>query len=759
MSTMFAEKPTGVKRNAGSVSPYANVLRVFSEQSEAERPFVPMVGGQRLFMLLLYASVLVAASIEFFASQRTWYGSWWIYNAYVLVVTSVFVFLGMVMLITSARRGPDDYSLPIPRLLLATLGFVLLSLSGLALVYWNKSLGAWAIPLSVALLYGFLMMVLASEKVNQHDALSLILYGTGLVLMILVPVHEAFNVARTPPDIPFFLLTLTNLLLFTSGMVVALVGVQLLQTRDGFLGAWLVGAMAIFLVSFHEQIGILQTHTYSQYDRTLALIGITFSLVPLVMYIWRERVYIFLWRRLKSANSAIESGDYRGSLKQSDAAIRQCSRVGIEDRFALPWSLKADALYRMKDYQKALVHYDTALNIDPKDSVSWCHVGNMHAFEGRQEQAMKAYDEAIKADPRNAIAWNNKGALYQSLGMNEDALICFDRAITIDPNFYDAHINMAKLFSKMGHTVDSLEHYRIAADLKPESDLAKQGLQKEFYRNMCLDQINGWEQLGLDTSYLRSMLAEDPTHFAMKTKEFLAGIVDEKTQLTVQPGIEHIDVNKAIKTILKVTEGEGATLDQISEATNLKRRELILPLALLIETDHLHFRTVRGNQVYVSKGKAPEKPPELIRFMEQIVQEPIEEPFEKPIEQIVEKPVVQPVPQPVAQRLETPAPEPSPEPAPVPLPRPEPKPIEQTVVIPEIRPSPGSDPLARVIARSKERRARMREEKSKKAQKPQKRAPLPPPPPPEKPALVHREVVRVEPTASILVFTKKKKKR
>ena len=186
---MFAEKPTGVKRNAGSVSPYANVLRVFSEQSEAERPFVPMVGGQRLFMLLLYASVLVAASIEFFASQRTWYGSWWIYNAYVLVVTSVFVFLGMVMLITSARRGPDDYSLPIPRLLLATLGFVLLSLSGLALVYWNKSLGAWAIPLSVALLYGFLMMVLASEKVNQHDALSLILYGTGLVLMILVPVH------------------------------------------------------------------------------------------------------------------------------------------------------------------------------------------------------------------------------------------------------------------------------------------------------------------------------------------------------------------------------------------------------------------------------------------------------------------------------------------------------------------------------------------------------------------------------------------
>lgn len=101
---MFAGKPTDTKRNAGHTSPYANVLRSFSEQSEAERPFVPMVGGSRMFMLLLYASVLVAASIEFFASQRIWYGSWWIYNAYVLVVTSVFVFLGMVMLITSMPR-------------------------------------------------------------------------------------------------------------------------------------------------------------------------------------------------------------------------------------------------------------------------------------------------------------------------------------------------------------------------------------------------------------------------------------------------------------------------------------------------------------------------------------------------------------------------------------------------------------------------------------------------------------------------------
>lgn len=691
-------------------SSFANMIRSFDERSEADRPFVPMVGGPRLFVLLLYASVLVAVAIEFFASTRIWYGSWSIYNVYVLTVTGVFVFFGMIMLFSSTRRGPDEYGLPVPRLLLATLGFVLLSLSGVAMVYWGRDLGAWAILLSMTLLYGFLMMVLASETITHHDALALIMYGTGIVLMVMVPVHEAFNVARSPTD-KLFLFTLLNLVLLISGMVFALISVQSLQTRDGYLGAWLIGAMAIFLVAFHEQIGIVSSHTYSEYDRTLAFIGVTFSFLPLMLYAWRERVYIFLWKRMRSANALVESGDYKGALKQADGAIRQCSRVGIEDRFALPWTLKSDALYRMKDYQKAMVYYDTALSIEPNDSVSWCHMGNMHAFAGKDELALKAFDNAIKADPENPSAWNNKGAVYQHMGMDEDALICFDKAITYDPRMFDAHLNMARLFSKLGHTMDALEHYRVSLEINPGSEIAKQGMHKEHFRSMCLDQINGWEQLGLDTSYLRSLLDQDPTEFVKKSKEFLANIVDQRAEFSVLPGIEHIDMNKAIKSILQITEGEGATVDQIVEATNLKKHDLILPLALLMETDHVHFKGVGGAEVYVSKGKAPEKPPEAsFKRVETVVVEPVEEPI-----------------------LTAPVPKHGP-----------------AVKHPE-------RPLAKAISGRRESRAEKKAEKavlkSHKAPQPQPR-----PVPPAK-LQIRREIVKVEPTASILFFRKHPKKR
>ena len=605
---MAAERESNPSPPAANSLSISNILRTFGEQSEAEKPFVPLVGGPRLFVLLLYASVVVAVSVEFFASQRIWYGSWEVYNTYVFTVTGVFVLLGMVMLLSSKTNGEVEYKLPIPRPILGILGLAMFSLSGLALVYWGKSLEGWAILLSVTLLYGFLLILLGGRGFGTKETFRLMLNATGVVIMVLVPVHEAFGYAKSFDEYPFNFL---NLVLLVSGMFFAVVAIQTIETRDGFVGAWLIGAMAIFLLAFHEQIGIVASGNYSPYDRTLAFVGITFSFLPLVMYVWRERVYIFLWRRLRTANTLIEQGDYAGSLKQSEAAIRQCSRVGIEDRFALPWCLKADALYRMKEYPKAMVHYDTALKIDPKDSTSWCHLGNMYAFEGKQEAALKAFDEALKVDPTNGSAWNNKGAVYQTLKMYEDALICFDKAAGCMQDPFDAHLNAARLFSKLGHSSDALRHYQAALDLRPKSEQAAQGIHKEFFRSMCMDQIAGWEQLGLDTSQLKQMLDQDPANFVKRTKEFLKNIVEQKTELQVIPGKEHIDINSAIQAILKATEEpHGATLESLKEATSLRERDLVLPLALLMETDHVHFKMHGKQQLYISPGKAPDRPPE-----------------------------------------------------------------------------------------------------------------------------------------------------
>lgn len=680
----------------------SSLIRSFREQSESDRPFIPLVGGPRLFILILYSSVLIAASIEFFAGQNVWYGSWELYNTYVFTVSGVFVLIGVVMLFATKKLGPDDYDLPIPRPLMGALGSITLAGSGFALVIYGKDVGAWAILLSIMLVYGFLMILLSVKGMGMPDSQRLTVYATGIIFMIMVPVHEAFGVLRTEDPSEYWF-TALNLALLIFGMFLALLAIQSMQTRDGYLGAWLTGAMAIFLIAFHEQLGIVASGTYSPYDRGLALIGITFSFLPVAMYVWRERIYIFFWSRLRNANALIGSGEYKGALMHVDAAIRQCSHAGIEDRFALPWSIKADAHYRLREYDKAKVFYETALKIDPNDSVAWSHIGNMFAFEGKQEQAMKAYDRALEIDPKNAEAWNNKGAVYQSLKMYEDALISFDRAISCDPNSFDAHMNKARLLAKLGHSNESVPEYQAALAIRPDSQDARAGIQREFHRAKCLDVIDGWEQMGLDATPLREILGQDPAHFVRKTKEFLANVVEERTQLTVLPSSEHIDVNAAIKSILRATEkADGATLDTLMDVTGLNQRNLILPLALLMETDHVHFRTIGKKQVYVSRGRAPEAPPE--------------------------------------------APPPEPEPGPK-APEPKAKAKAKPKKAPP-PPKPSSKLKQKLTLRPKKKAEKVKAEKPKE-EKPKPRKP--------KPGFLRRERREVEePTASILVFSRKK---
>jgi len=623
----------GAEKPIDTVS-LTNLLRPLSTHSESVRPFMPVLGGPRLYLLLLYAAVLIGSSVEFFMSQELFYGSWEVYNTYVFAVSGMFVLMGVIMLfLTTGVATQSGPRFPVPKVLLWYFGMILLIICGLGLAAAGPDIGGWAVLLSVLLLFGFLMMIMGMEAISNRDALLVSVYGLGVILMVLMPVHEAFDVARSPEgEYPF---TGLNLFLLGIGMSMALVSLQFIKSRDGYMGAWLIGSMAIFLLSFHEQVGILPSGGYERYDRALALVGTVFSFLPLVMYLWREKEYVSMWSKLRRASHLIRTGDFPGALVHADAAVQEASAAGISHKYSLPWNMKADALYHMKEYSKAKTNYDIALEIDPEDSTTWCHLGNMYAFEGKRALALSAYDRAIQADSKNAYAWNNKGAVYSNLDWPEEALACFHRAVVIDPKNFDAYFNLAKTSAKMGRSDDAVAYYQKALVIKPRSKVAREGLQKEFYRGMCMDQVRGWEQLGLDTTQLRAILNQDPSNFERRCKEFLSNIVEQRTQLVVGGGQDKFDVNAAVKSILAVTADKGATLERIMKETNLTHEQLVLPMALLTKTEKLHFKRSGTHDVFVSKGKPPEEPempPEPLKERKVKSKKPKAEPAEEDIE-------------------------------------------------------------------------------------------------------------------------------
>lgn len=617
----------------------AELLRPLGSRSEAVRPFMPVLGGPRLYLLLLYAAIVIGASVEFFLSQELWYGSWEVYNTYVFVVSGFFVLMGILMLyLTTGQAFDDGVKLPLSKDSFFVLGIILMVVAGVGLAGLGSEMGGWAVLLSVLVVSGFILMVMGMRSISNKDSIWLALFGFGVVMMVLMPVHEAFDVARSAlGGYPY---TGLNLVLLAVGMSSALISLQFMRTRDAYLGAWLIGTMALFLLSFHEQVGILPSESYEPYDRGLALIGIVFSFVPLIIYLWKEKEYLSMWTKLRRATHLMHAGDYPAALVHADAAVQESSEAGVSHKFSLPWNVKGDVLYHMKEYSKAKTSYDMALEIDPEDSTTWCHLGNMYAFEGKRALALSSYDRSIQADQKNSIAWNNKGAVFSTLEWPEEAVACFNRAVALDPKNFDAYLNLAKTSVKLGRSDDAVLYFQKAVELRPRSKLAREGLQREFYKGMCLDQIRGWEEMGLDTAYLRALLKEDPVNFDLRSKEFLASIVEQRTQLVVGGGQDKFDVNAAIRAILNVTADQGATLDRILTETNLTSEQLVLPVALLMKTERLHFKRSGMRDVYVSQGKAPEAP-------------------------------VMPVPPP------TPEPEPKPAPSPEKAPEPEPEAEEE----------------------------------------------------------------------------------
>ena len=585
------------------------LLRPLSERRESVRPFVPWIGGPRMYLLMLYAAVVMGAGFEFFASWEVWSGNWEVYNTYLVIVSGAFLVFGTYLLfdLTSVIiSGKERPRLPLPGTVTGQIGLVVTVASIAALTMISSSDGAWAVLFSVLAVVGFMMLTMASKIVDKNDSLFVAMFGFGLILAMLVPVHEAYDVART--DGAEYLFSGMNMTLLIAGAVMSIVALQMMRTRDAFFASWLLGSMAIFLVAFHEQVGILPSGTLGQYDRGLAAVGIAFSFVPLIMYLWREAQYQMIWSRLRKANSLMRRGDYGGAVEEAEKALQMSFDARIARRFSLPWGLKGDGLYGLKEHSKAKMHYDMALEIDPNDDMSWCQMGNIQAFEAKRALALNSYERAIKINPKNPYAWNNKGVIYVSLAWPEEAIVCFNKAMLLMPNNFDAHINLAKLTSKLGRHDESVMHYRQALELRPKSEVADAGFRREFIKGQRIDQIRGWEQLGLDTRYLWRLLKDDPVDFEKRTKEFLSSIVEQRTQLTVGTGGERFDVNEAIKTILRATEESGATMEQIERKTGLTREQLVLPMALLMKTDRMHFTRFGEKDIYVSRGKAPDKP-------------------------------------------------------------------------------------------------------------------------------------------------------
>ena len=86
---------------------------------------------------------------------------------------------------------------------------------------------------------------------------------------------------------------------------------------------------------------------------------------------------------------------------------------------------------------------------------------------GKTREAMVHFERALRIEPRQAPVHSNLGVFYLEQGNMDESLAHLEKALEIEPNFGDAHYNLGNTYLKMGRAADSLIHYKKAVEINP----------------------------------------------------------------------------------------------------------------------------------------------------------------------------------------------------------------------------------------------------------------------------------------------------
>ncbi|MCB0790427.1 MAG: tetratricopeptide repeat protein [Flavobacteriales bacterium] len=127
----------------------------------------------------------------------------------------------------------------------------------------------------------------------------------------------------------------------------------------------------------------------------------------------------------------------------------------------------------------ALQYYNTALEIRP-NSVEALYDKGMFAQEnGMDSLALECYARIRSIDPENALAWYNSGWVrMEHLGDLRHAIGDLSEAIRLETNYYQAWYNRGVAMERLGSLDSAAADYQVALMIRPDYDLAAQGLQR-----------------------------------------------------------------------------------------------------------------------------------------------------------------------------------------------------------------------------------------------------------------------------------------
>ncbi len=130
---------------------------------------------------------------------------------------------------------------------------------------------------------------------------------------------------------------------------------------------------------------------------------------------------------------------------------------------------KGVVYYFLKKLDLALVSFNNALKLRPKNPVLLNNLGVIYGVQKEEKRAIKVFDSALKINPRDPVARGNRGIALEKLGMYNKALKEYDKVLKIQPDNIGILNNKGVVLKEKGKFSQSIQVLDKILSLEPDN--------------------------------------------------------------------------------------------------------------------------------------------------------------------------------------------------------------------------------------------------------------------------------------------------
>lgn len=136
-------------------------------------------------------------------------------------------------------------------------------------------------------------------------------------------------------------------------------------------------------------------------------------------------------------------------------------------------------LFFRKNPVLAEQYLKNALSLQPENLDVLYDLGLLYQDNGRFNEAMQLYQKLMDKYPAFRESYFNMGYIHlENLKLYREAIKYFSQAITADSMYYAAYYNRGFCYELLGDVMNAERDYRKALAIKPDYDLAANGLSR-----------------------------------------------------------------------------------------------------------------------------------------------------------------------------------------------------------------------------------------------------------------------------------------